>query len=146
MPKCQIAEQRWQLLANCVFRGFLQTFVVLNRNRVIFRFNAVSIFCTLSPFSSLRRVAIKVLVNPYPPKCGWLCLQNTNKSGYSLSQQGFAFSTLISPVFCSSTSAEELFFPLVLYVIILNINFSGLVFKNTWKIELNKIVIIVNKC
>ncbi|XP_057611172.1 sodium channel protein type 7 subunit alpha [Chionomys nivalis] len=40
------------------------TFVVLNRNRVIFRFNAVSIFCTLSPFSSLRRVAIKMLVNP----------------------------------------------------------------------------------
>ncbi|XP_007644469.1 sodium channel protein type 7 subunit alpha isoform X1 [Cricetulus griseus] len=40
------------------------TFMVLNRNRVIFRFNAVSIFCTLSPFSSLRRVAIKILVNP----------------------------------------------------------------------------------
>lgn len=40
------------------------TFIVLNRSRVIFRFNAISIFCTLSPFNSLRRVAIKVLVNP----------------------------------------------------------------------------------
>ncbi|XP_034352035.1 sodium channel protein type 7 subunit alpha isoform X1 [Arvicanthis niloticus] len=40
------------------------TFMVLNRNRVIFRFNAVSIFCTLSPLSSLRRAAIKVLVHP----------------------------------------------------------------------------------
>ncbi|XP_036039534.1 sodium channel protein type 7 subunit alpha [Onychomys torridus] len=40
------------------------TFIVLNRSRVIFRFNAISIFCTLSPFSSPRRVAIKVLVNP----------------------------------------------------------------------------------
>ncbi|XP_021513138.1 sodium channel protein type 7 subunit alpha [Meriones unguiculatus] len=45
----------------CVKRN---TFMVLNRNRVIFRFNAVSIFCTLSPFSSLRRAAIKVLVHP----------------------------------------------------------------------------------
>ncbi|XP_052038578.1 sodium channel protein type 7 subunit alpha [Apodemus sylvaticus] len=40
------------------------TFMVLNRSRVIFRFNAVSIFCTLSPLSSLRRAAIKVLVHP----------------------------------------------------------------------------------
>lgn len=40
------------------------TFMVLNRNRVIFRFNAVSIFCTLSPLSTLRRAAIKVLVHP----------------------------------------------------------------------------------
>lgn len=40
------------------------TFMVLNRSRIIFRFNAVSIFCTLSPLSSLRRAAIKVLVHP----------------------------------------------------------------------------------
>lgn len=40
------------------------TFMVLNRNRVIFRFNAVSILCTLSPLSSLRRAVIKVLVHP----------------------------------------------------------------------------------
>uniref|UniRef100_A0A8C6MV93 Sodium channel protein type 7 subunit alpha n=1 Tax=Mus spicilegus TaxID=10103 RepID=A0A8C6MV93_MUSSI len=40
------------------------TFMVLNRSRVIFRFNAVSIFCTLSPLNSLRRAAIKALVHP----------------------------------------------------------------------------------
>ncbi|XP_051022082.1 sodium channel protein type 7 subunit alpha [Acomys russatus] len=40
------------------------TFMVLNRSRVIFRFNAISVFCTLSPLSSLRRAAIKVLVHP----------------------------------------------------------------------------------
>ncbi|MBZ3869141.1 Sodium channel protein type 7 subunit alpha [Sciurus carolinensis] len=42
------------------------TFMVLNKNRTIFRFNAASILCTLSPFSSIRGTTIKVLVHPYP--------------------------------------------------------------------------------
>uniref|UniRef100_A0A2I2ZHE2 Sodium voltage-gated channel alpha subunit 7 n=1 Tax=Gorilla gorilla gorilla TaxID=9595 RepID=A0A2I2ZHE2_GORGO len=42
------------------------TFIVLNKNRTIFRFNAASILCTLSPFNCIRRTTIKVLVHPYP--------------------------------------------------------------------------------
>ncbi|XP_023372130.1 sodium channel protein type 7 subunit alpha [Otolemur garnettii] len=40
------------------------TFIVLNRDRTIFRFNASSILCTLSPFSSIRGTTIKVLIHP----------------------------------------------------------------------------------
>ncbi|XP_033612299.1 sodium channel protein type 7 subunit alpha [Fukomys damarensis] len=41
-----------------------KTFMVLNKNRTIFRFNAASIFCTLSPFSTIRGTTIKVLIHP----------------------------------------------------------------------------------
>ncbi|XP_069926835.1 sodium channel protein type 7 subunit alpha isoform X1 [Oryctolagus cuniculus] len=41
------------------------TFMVLNKKRTIFRFNAVSLFCTLSPFNSVRGTTIKVLVHPF---------------------------------------------------------------------------------
>ncbi|XP_006153638.1 sodium channel protein type 7 subunit alpha [Tupaia chinensis] len=41
------------------------TFMVLNKKRTIFRFNATSILCTLSPFSSIRGTTIKVLVHPF---------------------------------------------------------------------------------
>ncbi|XP_055966312.1 sodium channel protein type 7 subunit alpha isoform X2 [Sorex fumeus] len=37
-------------------------FMILNKKRTIFRFNAT--WCTLSPFSSLRKKAIKILVHP----------------------------------------------------------------------------------
>ncbi|XP_071072433.1 sodium channel protein type 7 subunit alpha [Dasypus novemcinctus] len=40
-------------------------FMVLNKKRTIFRFNATSIWCTLSPFSSTRGTTIKVLVHPF---------------------------------------------------------------------------------
>ncbi|KAM6174198.1 LOW QUALITY PROTEIN: sodium channel protein type 7 subunit alpha [Erethizon dorsatum] len=43
-----------------------KTFMVLNKNRTIFRFNTASIFCTLSPFSTIRGTTIKVLIHPYP--------------------------------------------------------------------------------
>jgi len=39
------------------------TFMVLNKSRTIFRFNAT--WCTFSPFSSTRRTAIKILVHPF---------------------------------------------------------------------------------
>uniref|UniRef100_A0A8C5LKZ9 Sodium channel protein type 7 subunit alpha n=1 Tax=Jaculus jaculus TaxID=51337 RepID=A0A8C5LKZ9_JACJA len=42
------------------------TFMILNKNRIIFRFNAISILCTLSPFNPIRGTTIKVLVHPYP--------------------------------------------------------------------------------
>ncbi|XP_037705908.1 sodium channel protein type 7 subunit alpha isoform X2 [Choloepus didactylus] len=41
------------------------TFIVLNKKRTIFRFNATSTWCTLSPFSSIRETTIKVLVHPF---------------------------------------------------------------------------------
>ncbi|XP_032611383.1 sodium channel protein type 7 subunit alpha [Hylobates moloch] len=41
------------------------TFIVLSKNRTIFRFNAASILCTLSPFNCIRRTTIKVLVHPF---------------------------------------------------------------------------------
>ncbi|XP_006867096.1 PREDICTED: sodium channel protein type 7 subunit alpha [Chrysochloris asiatica] len=41
------------------------TFMVLNKKRTIFRFNATFACCTLSPFSSIRRTTIKVLVHPF---------------------------------------------------------------------------------
>ncbi|KAM5265003.1 sodium channel protein type 7 subunit alpha isoform 3-T3 [Hipposideros larvatus] len=39
------------------------TFMVLNKKRTIFRFNAT--WCTLSPFNSIRRTTIKILVHPF---------------------------------------------------------------------------------
>ncbi|KAM4537628.1 sodium channel protein type 2 subunit alpha-like isoform 4-T4 [Fundulus diaphanus] len=40
-----------------------KTFIVLNRGKAIFRFNATSALYILNPFNPLRRVAIKVLVH-----------------------------------------------------------------------------------
>nr|XP_003405861.2 sodium channel protein type 7 subunit alpha [Loxodonta africana] len=41
------------------------TFIVLNKKRTVFRFNATSAWCTLSPFDCFRRTIIKVLVHPF---------------------------------------------------------------------------------
>ncbi|XP_048201255.1 sodium channel protein type 7 subunit alpha [Perognathus longimembris pacificus] len=41
------------------------TFIVLNKKRTIFRFNASSILCTLSPFNAIRGTSVKVLVHPF---------------------------------------------------------------------------------
>uniref|UniRef100_A0A8C5B292 Sodium channel protein n=1 Tax=Gadus morhua TaxID=8049 RepID=A0A8C5B292_GADMO len=43
-----------------------KTFIVLNRGKVIFRFNATSSLYLLSPFNLLRRISIKILVHSYP--------------------------------------------------------------------------------
>lgn len=43
-----------------------QTFIVLNKGKSIFRFSATPALYMLSPFSILRRVAIKVLIHSYP--------------------------------------------------------------------------------
>ncbi|XP_058248450.1 sodium channel, voltage-gated, type I-like, alpha isoform X2 [Hemibagrus wyckioides] len=40
-----------------------KTFIVLNRRKSIFRFNATSAFYMLSPFNPIRRIAIKILVH-----------------------------------------------------------------------------------
>lgn len=70
----------------------LQTFIVLNKGKAIFRFNATPALYMLSPFSPLRRISIKILVHSYPfqslasavhqdaglapvlgPRCGLIC-------------------------------------------------------------------------
>lgn len=54
-----------QILTHCLLSLF-QTFIVLNRGKAIFRFNATPALYFLSPFNPLRRVAIRVLVHSYP--------------------------------------------------------------------------------
>ena len=44
----------------------LQTFIVLNKGKTIFRFNAEPALFILSPFNPIRRLAIKILVHRYP--------------------------------------------------------------------------------
>lgn len=44
----------------------LQTFIVLNRGKAIFRFSATSALYILTPFNPLRKIAIKILVHSYP--------------------------------------------------------------------------------
>lgn len=46
--------------------SLFQTFIVLNRGKAIFRFNATPALYILNPFNPLRRVAIRVLVHSYP--------------------------------------------------------------------------------
>lgn len=49
----------------------LQTFIVLNKGKAIFRFSATSALYIFSPFHFLRSIAIKVLVHSYPFRaCG----------------------------------------------------------------------------
>lgn len=43
-----------------------QTFIVLNKGKAIFRFSATPALYMLSPFSIIRRSAIKVLIHSYP--------------------------------------------------------------------------------
>lgn len=43
-----------------------QTFIVLNKGKAIFRFSATPALYMLSPFSVVRRGAIKVLIHSYP--------------------------------------------------------------------------------
>uniref|UniRef100_A0A674PGM0 Sodium channel protein n=1 Tax=Takifugu rubripes TaxID=31033 RepID=A0A674PGM0_TAKRU len=48
------------------FYSSQKTFIVLNRGKAIFRFNATPALYILKPFNPLRRVAIRVLVHSYP--------------------------------------------------------------------------------
>uniref|UniRef100_A0A3B3RDF2 Sodium channel protein n=1 Tax=Paramormyrops kingsleyae TaxID=1676925 RepID=A0A3B3RDF2_9TELE len=43
-----------------------RTFIVLNKGKAIFRFNATSALYILSPFNPIRRASIQVLVHSYP--------------------------------------------------------------------------------
>ena len=44
----------------------VQTFIVVARDKMIFRFSAMKGFNLLSPFSPVRRAAIYVYSHPYP--------------------------------------------------------------------------------
>lgn len=52
------------ILLCCV--PILQTFIVLNKGKAIFRFSATSALYILTPFNPLRKIAIKILVHSYP--------------------------------------------------------------------------------
>ncbi|ELW62310.1 Sodium channel protein [Tupaia chinensis] len=49
-----------------------KTFIVLNKGKAIFRFNATPALYLLSPFSPLRRISIKILVHSYPFQYAYL--------------------------------------------------------------------------
>lgn len=50
---------------NCII-FVLQTFIVLNKGKAIFRFSATSALYILTPFNPIRKIAIKILVHSYP--------------------------------------------------------------------------------
>jgi len=45
---------------------FLQTFIVVNKGKAIFRFSATSALYIFSPFHCIRRISIRILVHSYP--------------------------------------------------------------------------------
>ncbi|EFB19889.1 hypothetical protein PANDA_013070, partial [Ailuropoda melanoleuca] len=76
------------------------TFMVLNKSRTIFRFNAT--WCTFSPFNPIRRTTIKILVHPYP---FLLALDCTNiKCNYSTQ---ILLHVLIDCIFMSLTEMPK---------------------------------------
>ena len=60
---------------NCVLVSLspLQTFIVLNKGKAIFRFSATSALYIFSPFHPIRRIAIKILVHSYPLQSHCCC-------------------------------------------------------------------------
>ena len=50
---------------------FFQTFVVVTKGNTIYRFNAEPACYILSPFSPVRRGAIKILIHSYPFEQLW---------------------------------------------------------------------------
>ncbi|KAM9850463.1 LOW QUALITY PROTEIN: sodium channel, voltage-gated, type I-like, alpha [Aulostomus maculatus] len=72
-----------------------KTFIVLNKGKFIFRFNAGPALYLLSPFNPLRRISIKILVHSYPfsSRCQSdshmviMCTILTNCGFMTLSQQ-----------------------------------------------------------
>uniref|UniRef100_A0A7M4FE37 Sodium channel protein n=1 Tax=Crocodylus porosus TaxID=8502 RepID=A0A7M4FE37_CROPO len=55
-----------------------KTFIVLNKGKTIFRFSATPALYILSPFSSLRKLSIKILVHSYPFHMLIMCTILTN--------------------------------------------------------------------
>lgn len=51
----------------------LQTFIVLNKGKAIFRFSATSALYIFSPFHFLRAIAVRVLVHSYPFQSAVFC-------------------------------------------------------------------------
>ncbi len=49
----------------------LQTFIVVTKGNTIYRFNAEPACYVISPFSPIRRVAIRILIHSYPSNNPW---------------------------------------------------------------------------
>lgn len=68
---CPLSNDIWKmrsfsLLISVFFLLSLQTFMVLNKGKAIFRFSATSAVYIFSPLHSIRSIAIKILVHSYP--------------------------------------------------------------------------------
>lgn len=49
----------------CLFL-LIQTFMVVGKDQLMFRFSAKNALFVLSPFNPVRRIAIHLLTHPYP--------------------------------------------------------------------------------
>lgn len=56
----------WPLTCPNVLSLFFQTFIILGKGNVIFRFNAEPSCFLFSPFSPVRLLAIRILIHSYP--------------------------------------------------------------------------------
>lgn len=61
----------------------LQTFIVLNKGKALFRFSATSALYIFSPFHFLRAIAVRVLVHSYPFSTSPI-LRHARQSGVSI--------------------------------------------------------------
>ncbi|NWS38328.1 SCN5A protein, partial [Probosciger aterrimus] len=79
-----------------------EIFIVLNKQKTIFRFTATSALWILSPFHPIRRTAIKILVHSYPfftlfimctilTNCVFMALTESSKASPSPSWNKFTF-------------------------------------------------------
>jgi len=50
----------------CIVFVCIQTFMVIGKDKTIFRFSATNALFILSPFNPVRRVSILLLTHPYP--------------------------------------------------------------------------------
>lgn len=69
-PSVHLSVRLSVCLPSSQFISLPQTFIVLNKGKAIFRFSATPALYMLSPFSLVRRVAIKVLIHAYPADVG----------------------------------------------------------------------------
>lgn len=74
---CDVFSKMWFLSIMLYFSFFsppLQTFIVLNKGKAIFRFSATSALYIFTPFHLIRAIAIKILVHSYPFWVLCMCL------------------------------------------------------------------------
>ncbi|NWV10028.1 SCN5A protein, partial [Ptilonorhynchus violaceus] len=90
-----------------------KVFIVLNKQKTIFRFTATRALWILSPFHPIRRIAIKILVHSYPfialftwfimgtilTNCVFMALNESSKSSNSSSSSGNKFEFTFTSIY-----------------------------------------------